>query len=232
MRATLVTAVKHATAAMTTDVQLLTEVERLRALLERQPSCLMRIGIGGTLLAVNEAALHFLGARTLADVLGTSVVERMDAEEGATIWADFVKRVANAGSASVEGEMTDLAGLRRAVIMQAATLPTHPDGDDSFLVTVRDVSTSRRLQASLQEQEELRRSAQETLHDATANIQELRSRLAELTVERDRLRAASDATADERQQLLSALKQLKDALNTAIDATLLAQQVIEKGGKK
>jgi PAS domain S-box-containing protein len=208
------------------------EVERLRALLERQPSCLMRVGMGGTLLAVNDKALNLLGARRLEDALGTSFVDRIDGEDNATLWADFVRRVSNAGSASVECEMNDLAGVRRAVMVQAVTLPTHPDGDESFLLTVRDVSTARRLQASLQEQEELRRSAQHGLHDATASIHELRTRLAEVTLERDRLRATSDAAVADRQQLSGALNQLKTALSTAIEATQLAQQLIEKGARK
>ena len=207
------------------------EVERLRALLERQPSCLLRVGVAGTLLAVNEAALSFLGARGLAQVLGTSLVERIEGENSGAMWADFATRVSTTGSGSLECEMTDLTGVRRFVIAQAATLPGHPDGEDSFLVTVRDVSTARRLQASLQEQDELRRSAQETLQEAGANIQELRSRLAAVTAERDTLRTASDALRNERQQLAAALTQLKRALNTAIEATLLAQQIAGKGDK-
>jgi len=175
--------------ATAAGVDLAAEVERLRAMLERQPSCLMRVGIGGTLLAVNEAALSLLGGRTLAEVLGTTLVERLDGD-APTIWAEFVGRVSNAGGASVECEMRDPAGARRAVILQAVTLPVHPDGDDSLLITVRDVSTPRRLHASLQEQEDLRL------------------------------------------QLTGALQQLKTALGSAIDATLLAQQVIEKGGFK
>lgn len=207
------------------------EVERLRSLLERQPSCLLRVGVAGTLRAVNEAALSFLGARGLAQVLGTSLVERIEGENGGALWAEFATRVSTTGSGSLECEMTDLTGVQRFVIVQAATLPAHPDGEDSLLVTVRDVSTARRLQASLQEQDELRRSAQETLQEAGANIQELRSRLAEATAERDTLRTASDALRNERQQLAAALAQLKRALNTAIEATLLAQQIAGKGDK-
>ena len=217
--------------ATESDVDLYAEVERLRSLLERQPSCLMRVGTSGTLLAVNDKALSLIGARGLEDALGSSLVDRIDAENNASLWKEFARRVSNAGSASVECEMTDLAGTRRAVMMQAVTLPSHPDGEQSFLLTVRDVSTSRRLQASLQEQEELRRSAQLGLDDATASLQDLRTRLAELTVERDRLRAASEAATADRQQLLAALQQLKSAMSTAIDATLLAQQLIEKGGR-
>jgi PAS domain-containing protein len=184
-----VTPVQSATAAPF-GIDLTAEVERLRLLLERQPTCLMRVGIGGTLLAANDAAQSLLGATTLADVLGTSFVERLQGD-AAAIWSEFIGRVANAGSASLECDMTDLAGTQRAVVLQGVTLPAHPDGDDSLLITVRDVSNSRRLEASLRDhQEEMRR------------------------------------------QLTAALAQLKGALNAAIQATLLAQQVIEKGEPK
>src|SRR5687768_5042256 len=170
------------------------EVERLRALLERQPSCLMRITLDGTLLAVSDAALSLLGARALAQVLETSLIEHLhgDAEH---LWSDFVRRVLQAGSASLECEMNDLAGVRRAVILHGVSLSSHPDGDDSLLVTIRDVSTARRLQSSLQEQEDLRRSAQDGLRTAVEQVQALQTRLAEVTAER--------------QELASALSQLK-----------------------
>jgi PAS domain S-box-containing protein len=182
---------------------LLAEVERLRAMLERQPSCLMRIAIGGTLLAVNQAAQSLLGARNLTDVLGTSIVERIVGDEPARTWDDFAARVTQSGSGSLECELQDPGGTRRAVVVQAVTLPTHPDGDESMLVTVKDVSTARRLEASLEERDELQR-----------------------------LRAASDAVAQERQELAAALAQLKTALSTAAEATLLAQQVLHKGGHR
>lgn len=177
----------------------------------------MRVGIDGTLLAVSDAAICLLGARVLAQVLETSLIERLhgDAEP---LWSDFVRRVLHAGSASLECEMNDLAGVRRAVILQGMSLPSHPDGSDSLLVTFRDVSTSRRLQASLQEQDDLRQSAQHDLRKATEQIQALQARLGEVSAER--------------QELASALNQLRIALGTAIDSTLLAQQVVEKGVQK
>lgn len=217
---------------MPADVDLAAEVERLRALLERQPVCLMRVAADGTLLAVNETALSLLGARGLGDVLDTSFLARVHAEDPHALWDDFITRVSRGGSASVECEMGDLAGARRAVVLQAVTLADHPDGVDSVLMTARDVSTARRLQASLVEQEELRRSAQHTLRDTTVTLEELRAHLQELTAERDRLRAVDEAARAERQQLASALAQLKTALSTAIDATLLAQQIAGKDGTK
>jgi PAS domain-containing protein len=195
------------------DLDPAVEIDRLHALLDKQPSCIMRIAADGRLLAVNDAALSLLGARALADVLGTPFTERLVGDGAA--WAEFVRRVAQSGSASTECEMSDLAGAPRAIVMQGIVLPGHPDGEDSLLVGVRDVSTSRRLQASLHEQEDLRRVAQDALQEAIA--------------ERDRLRRELDAANADREQLAAALTQLKNALNTAIDATLLAQQVTAKG---
>ena len=206
------------------------EIERLRTLIEKQPSCMMRIGTDGTLLAVNEVALSLLGARALVDVLGTSFTDRLPGD--GTAWADFVRRVSQGGSASTECEMNDLAGVQRAVMIQGIALPGHPDGEESMLVSVRDVSASRRLQASLQEQEDLRQQAQASLDDATATVSDLRVQLENVIAEQDRLRAALDGALAEREQLTAALDQLNSALDTAIGAARRAQQVTETGGRR
>ena len=216
-----------AAAAAPAGIDPAVEIERLRALLDRQPSCVLRVTVGGRLLAVNETAVSLLGARALVDVLGTLFTERLT--DDGRLWEDFVRRVSQAGSASTECEMNDLAGVARAIVMQGVALPDHPDGEDSLLVAVRDVSTSRRLQASLHEQEELRRLAQESLQEATASARELRLALDQATAERDRLRRDLEAASADREQLTAALDQLKTALNQAIEATLLAQQVTAKG---
>jgi hypothetical protein len=235
---------RTATAAAPPRVDPALEIERLRALLEKQPSCMMRIGVNGTLLAVNEVALSLLGARALADVLGTSFIDRLPGDS--TVWDDFVRRVSQGGSASTECEMNDLAGVQRAVMIQGIALSGHPDGEESLLVAVRDVSSSRRLQASLQEQEDLRQRAQASLDDATATVSDLRSQLESVVAEQDRLRAALDgALAEreqlttaldgalaEREQLTAALDQLNSALDTAIGAARRAQQVTEAGGRR
>ena len=217
------------TATAPPDLDPAVEIERLRALLEKQPSCLMRIGTDGTLLAVNEVALTLLGARALTDVLGTSFTDRIQGD--GTVWADFVRRVSQGGSASTECDMNDLAGMPRAVMMQGIALQGHPDGDESLLVSVRDVTTARRLQASLQEQEDLRRTAQASLDEASASLRDLRARLAQATAEQNRLREALEGTLAEREQLTAAIDQLKSALDAAIDATVRVQQVTERGGR-
>jgi hypothetical protein len=162
------------------------DVEWLRGLLDRQPACVMRVGLEGTMLAVSEAAVSLLGGRSLADVLDKTLLARLqgDAER---LWNDFVARVLYGGSASMECELDDLTGTRRAVILQGVSLPTHTDGVESLLVAFREVSTARRLEASLEEQESLRRSAQEDLRKAQEEIQQLQARLDEVTVDRNRL---------------------------------------------
>ena len=182
------------------DADLAVEVERLRTLLERQPSCLMRVGIDGTMLAISDAAVSLLGAPALAAVLDSSLLDHV-VGDASQMWADFVSRVCQSGSGSVECEMTDLAGGRRVVLLQGAAISDHPDGHDSILVTARDLTVAKRLEASLQE----------------------------VTADRQRLRAALDRVLVEREELAGALEQLKLALGTAIDSTLLAQQVVERG---
>jgi hypothetical protein len=143
------------------------ETAHLRWVIEKQPSCLMRVALDGTLLAVSDAALGLLGARELTQVLDTTLTERLP-REAAGLWAEFAARVSNSGSGSAECEMIDLSGVRRSVTMIGVALPNHPDGVNSLLITVRDVSTARRLEMSLQEQENLRQSIKQLTADLAA----------------------------------------------------------------
>ena len=96
------------------DVDLAAEVERLRALLEQQPSCLLRVGVDGTMLAASDAAISLFGARSLSQLFERSLIERLQGD-GAALWLDFVVRVRQAGSASAECDMDDLSGQPTAV---------------------------------------------------------------------------------------------------------------------
>src|SRR5688572_30109327 len=93
------------------------EVVRLRMLLEGQPSCLIRVGTDATLLAVSDAALTLLGARDLAQLLETSLVDRIRSDSAPDVWADFATRVISGGSASAECDIDDVAGTRRSVLL-------------------------------------------------------------------------------------------------------------------
>ena len=124
------------------------ETDHLRTLLERQPSCLMRVGVDGVMLAVNDAALGLLDAADLASLLGRPIAERISPEHVAQ-WPEFAARVWANGAGSLECSLIDRAGVERATLMQAVALRDHPDGIDSLLVSARDVSAPRELERTL-----------------------------------------------------------------------------------
>ena len=66
----------------------------LLRLLEKQPSCLIRVDLDGTLLAVNEAGLKLLGTEALHQVLGRSL------KQPSTVAAIYIALVAEAADQS------------------------------------------------------------------------------------------------------------------------------------
>jgi hypothetical protein len=177
---------------------------------------------------VSDAAVTLLGAHDLAQLLDTSLIDRIRGDSAAEAWADFTTRVFGSGSASAECDIDDVAGTRRSVLLLGVALPDHPDGLTSLLVTVRDVSTARGLEASLHEQEDLRRAVQVALAAATAQLEQFRPQLQQITTERQQLRAALDTILRQRQQIASSVEQLRTALTTAMDTAATAKQVLDK----
>jgi hypothetical protein len=207
------------------------EVERLRAILEKQASCLLRVAPDGRILAVSDHAMSLLGVRELGQVLDTSFIGRLRGDAAAETWSEFVTRVMQTGSASAESEFEELAGDQRLVTLQGVALPDHPDGIESMLLTVRDVSTARRLEASLEEEEGLRRSLQSALADATTTVETLRKNLVALAAERKELQAALDTVLLQRPQLAQSVEQLRDALKAIMQAAAVARQPRDKEPK-
>ncbi len=168
----------------------------------------MRVGHDGLLLAVSDAALTLLGATQLSQVLGTDIANYLNGAPG--LWRDFAERVGRSGSASVECEMIDLGGAPRAVVLMSVAMPDHPDGLDSILVTVRDVSTARRLEASLHERDALRRSMDDAaarLAAVDADRAQLHAALEQANANLQEVGAGLDEVTRERQQLITALEQ-------------------------
>lgn len=196
-------------------------------MLDKVPSCLMRVGHDGTLLAVSDAALTLLGANSLAEVLDTNFVARLQGEAVDALWAEFTARVSQSGSASIECEMTEQGDARRTVLLLGASLPAHPDAVPSLLIAVRDVSTARRLETSLHEQEQLRESMQEGLDNATSSLQELRTQLEGAATKRKELEEALSAETGRRQHVDHAFEQLTQALAAATAAAWLVRQALD-----
>jgi hypothetical protein len=207
-------------------VDLEAEVERLRTMLDRVPACLLRVSSDGTLLAVNDAALSLLRVHDLCDVLGTNFVERLDHNRIATIWPEFVDRVEQSGSASFECELIDPVGDPRAVLLLGARLPLHPDSHPSVFVVVRDVSSARRLEASLHGKNEASPSDENA--DDAATVRELKRQLAQAHAERREMEQALAAEVMQRQHISTAVEHLSRALASATKAAGDVCQALEK----
>jgi hypothetical protein len=182
------------------------EAAYLRSLIERQPTCLMRVTVDGALLAVSDAALNLLAGKDLAQVLGTCLPDRLVGEPP-DFWRDFAARVAKNGSASVECKINDLSDTARIVQLQGVALPDHPDGIDSMLVAARDVTSTRRLEATLSEQEGQRQLIAELsarLTEAQASYQRLETMASQREAQLQRL---IHEHAEERRALQESLEQ-------------------------
>jgi hypothetical protein len=127
------------------------EVERLRLLIERQPTCVMRIGLDAVILAANDAALGQLGASQLGQALGHRFTKWMLPKQRDR-WLDLAKRTREYGAASIECDLVDLAEHQHTVLLQAVRQPAHPDGIESMTVAAREISGMSRLENALQNQ--------------------------------------------------------------------------------
>lgn len=149
----------------------------LRAVIEQQPVVLARVGKDGTFLAVNEAGLSMLGAQTLEQVLGSSLLSMVDQAERGTCQA-LIERALDGQRGSCEADLTGFTSSHQTLELHATAHPGAPDGIPSVLISFRDVTESRRLEQSLV--------------DAAARQAEQE---AEWALERNRLRAELAAAA-------------------------------------
>lgn len=207
----------------------------LRAVLERQPVVLTRVARDGTFLAINEAGLSMLGAQTLEQVLGTSLMHMVEADERKACQA-FIDRAAGGTRGSLELDLIGLTGARHTLELHASAHPGAPDGISSVLISFRDVTESRRLEQSLveaaarqTEQEaaweaerrqlaadfELARKAQSDQFAADEQLTELERRLAESHETRAALERAH---AEEVERLKAALAEERRKLDLQLGA--------------
>jgi len=167
----------------------------------------MRVGADGMLLAVNDAALSLLGAETLAQVLETGFTERLVPEHHA-LWRDFIARVFADGSASLDCDMVDRSGVVRSVRLQGNAITDHPDGVRSMILGARDLSSTRRLELALQDQE-VTGKATEQLRSELADALAAREAAAAAAEESQR---AAEALRGELERALSAQGQMSDGI--------------------
>jgi PAS domain S-box-containing protein len=185
----------------------------LREVLESHPVAFVRLDGDGTLLAVNEQGLNLLGARSLEEVLGSSLIGLVTAQERKGCQSLFVRAIKGEWG-SLEVDLISLTGTLHTFELRAVAYPAAPDGVPSALVSLRDVTDTRRLAQSLVEavaaQGELglahatersrlladleqARQAQSHQSESAAQLTELDQRLAALNEERSALETAHDA---------------------------------------
>ena len=195
----------------------------LLQIIERQPACLMRVGLEGHFLAVNQAALSLLGAQGLEDVLGTSVTARISTANGVH-WTEFAGRVWNGAPGSLECSLIGGSSSVRSILFHAIALPDHPDQIPSLLLTARDLSDSRKNDMMAAELAEARAALDETRTHLEGALEEEKGRATQLE---DELRSERAR----RQQLESAPDETRQ-LQASLDETAarLAAQHIELRG--
>jgi PAS domain S-box-containing protein len=153
----------------------------LSAVLEAQPITLMRIGSDGRVLAVNDAGLAVIGAERLDQVLGTSLTALLPNADHQS-FLTFIEHVASGHRGSVEVTLNAFTGHQYTMQVHATTHPGAPDGIASALVTLLDITDSRRLEHSLVEA--VARKSDEDVR--LAEIAELEKRVDGLQQDRDR----------------------------------------------
>ena len=157
----------------------------LRAVLESQPVILVRLARDGTFMAVNESGVSALGAERLEQLLGTSIAALLPQDERNSLLV-FLEKITSGNRGSLEIDLTALTGTRHTMQLHAAPHPGAPDGIDSLLATLRDVTESRRLEQSLVEAM-AKQTEQESAHEAE------RARLAAELAEARSLGKAAEA---------------------------------------
>lgn len=211
-----------------------TEVDHLRWIVEKQPSCLMRVAADGLVLAANDAALALLGAEKPAQVLGRTITTLIAASHQ-DAWRGFVDKVTHGSPQSFECDLHDVTGAPRSIVLHGVPLVEHADGITSMLLSARDTAAIRRVEEALLESERLRQQlavqASQPASDP-AETQELRATIQQLENDRDQLERAV-AELPRLQKLLQQGKVILKDLQTRVaqaegERDTLAQKLAER----
>lgn len=198
------------------------EAAHLRRLLDTQPSCLMRLGAEGTVLAANDAALMLLGLSSRAQALGNDFALWIAADHRER-WRAFSASVIDGAPASVECDLMTPSGDRQATLFHAVPLRDHPDGFASIAVAARAVAGQRQLEAAVVEREE-------ALREFEIERRLARARLDELETARQQTDAALQQSDAALQQALADRRQLERTIEdlTAQQQRLLDERAAER----
>jgi len=174
--ATTVDLIKHAAdeapsgqvASLTQELAALRQKEaRLRALVDKLPTCVVRVAPDGQVLATNTLAQSLLGATQPNQLLRKPFDVLVDEDERST-WNDFVTRVCDGEQRSCEVPITALDGASRTIEAVGVSSPSEGGSGASGLIVLRDISDRKRLERELEEA--IRRAAPSVESSAPAPV--------------------------------------------------------------
>jgi len=144
----------------------------LRAIVETEPECVVKVACNGDLLQMNPAGLAMIEAESFAKVNGKSVLPLIVPEHRAAFKA-LLQGVCNGKRANLEFEIVGLKGTRRWAESYAVPIADET-GSSCVLAVVRDLTERKQGEKALrglstrllQLQDEERRRIARELHDA------------------------------------------------------------------
>lgn len=123
----------------------------LRTIINSEPECIKVVDAHGNLIEMNPAGLAMLEADSLTKLAGQPMLNFI-APEYRTAFSQMHKRVLAGASEQMEFEMIGLKGGRRW--METHAVPLEENGSIVHLALTRDITESKRTEASLKENEE------------------------------------------------------------------------------
>lgn len=136
-----------------------------RTIVESEPECVKLVGRNCELLDMNPAGLAMIGAQSLEQVAGHSVVGLV-APEWQAAFVEMNQRVFAGESVVSEFEIIGLNGERRWMNSHAAPLRNDQSEVIAQLAVARDVTERKRSEQALRESEERYRELFESAKDA------------------------------------------------------------------
>jgi PAS domain S-box-containing protein len=178
---------------------------RLRLIIESAPVSLIVVDSSGQVLAANRTTLTLFDRQRFEDVVGKNV-SALAAPESRELLAEFVTRVCDGQSGSVEYPVSWPDGTKRRLETHAVPIRRADDDVAVFLGASWDVSArdhANVLLEDLQTQFALVESERDTLRSA---LDEARTAASRLEIHRANERAQAD---DQRQRLHAALAEVE-----------------------
>lgn len=134
---------------------------RLRAIVESEPECVKIVGRDGTLLDMNPAGLHMIGASTLESVRNLQVTDLVDPRYHAR-YREAIEAVFRGETSEDEYEIVALDGSRHWMEQHAVPMrePSDPACVTAMLAVTRDITARRQMAEELRRSEQRLRQAQ------------------------------------------------------------------------